>query len=133
MFRSVLSQAVPQKLPQRQAVSTPPGNAALRIQPLEVTHKDHAEVDPWRNPRPTVVFVIRFAQRLDEFIKAAIAEQTIQSVVKHVTDRARQFRRGHPKLFLPLRPAMSQSHPVLLDENQSADRIALSDTMFRSI
>ena len=62
MLRHLLMQFVLEKLPQRQTVPTTPGDALLRIDSLDVTDEDHAEVDARRNARTTTLFVKRFAQ-----------------------------------------------------------------------
>ena len=106
-------QFITEKLPQLQAVSTTPCDAALRIDALEVADKDHAEVHTRRNARTTTFFVKRLAQLLSKVVELPITEHTIQSVVKHMPDRGRQLRRRHPQFRLPLRTTLTKSHLLL--------------------
>ena len=84
MLRRVLMQFVPEKLPQRQTVSTPPRDTSLRIDALEVPHKDHAEVDARWNARTTTVFVKLLAQRLSKLVELPVAEHTVEGIIKRL-------------------------------------------------
>ena len=102
MIRSTLIERVSQELPQRQAVFATPRDASLRINTLKVPHKDHAEIHARRNTVTATLFVKGLAQRFGKIIELSITEHTIQGVIKHMSNRRRQFRRRHPQFLLPL-------------------------------
>src|SRR5688572_20387403 len=56
VIRSVFIQRSAQKLTQRQAIVTSPGNSPLAVDPLEITHQQHAEVNAGRNARLAAFF-----------------------------------------------------------------------------
>ena len=105
-----------QELPQRKAVRTPPGDAALAIQVLEVADQEHAEVHTRRNAglAPLLLLgVILLAAPLDPIVEMGLRQQLIQLLIKRVAGRLGQLRRRNKQCFLPLL-APSHRHEISL-------------------
>ena len=119
MVWRVLGQRHAEELPQRKAVGTPPSNAALRADALEVTHQQHAEVHAGRNRRPAdVAVIVRPAQLLGHAVEARLGKDLVELPIKHMSLGLRQVRGRHPHLLLLVLP-LSQRHrrrpPAILD------------------
>ena len=98
----MVSQFVPQKLPQGQRIGDPPVDAALRAQTLEVAHHQHAKVDPGRDARPAArIGVVGGAQLLDKVVEAMRCQDLIELFVKWMPRRLRQRAGLHKQLLLP--------------------------------
>src|SRR3979411_247444 len=103
MIGNLLAVLQPQELPQRHRIRTPPGNASLAGDPLEVANQVHAEVTPWRQRRRAHLRrVIRLACRLDKEIKTARDQHFLKPIVKHMPRRARYLLPGHDQIALPI-------------------------------
>jgi len=83
MVRHAIGHAQPEKVPQGQTVATAPGNPTLRVDPLEVAHQQHAEVDPrWYRRTPLRLGVVRRTLRLGESIERRLRQQRVQPRVE---------------------------------------------------
>jgi hypothetical protein len=110
-----LTQRNPQELPQAETVGAPPGDAALTIDPFEVAHQQHAEVDPWRNRRLPALFllcVVPLATPLDPMIEVGFGQQRVEPLIKRMTSRLRQTVGHHEQRFLPL-SSLTHRHRAL--------------------
>jgi hypothetical protein len=100
-----------QKFSQAEAVGTPPGDAPLRAEALEVAHQQHPEVDARRNAGPPQgVVIVRLAQPFDELVEACFSQQLVELAVKHMPFRPRQLVHCDPEGWLLLMTAASQGH-----------------------
>ena len=75
-----LTQRHAQKRPQAEAVGTPPGDAALAVDALEVSDQQHAKVHAWRNDRlAALLFLLvkRPAAAFDPASKPASANSAL--------------------------------------------------------
>ncbi|QDU44674.1 hypothetical protein Mal52_31600 [Symmachiella dynata] len=123
MIRRRFVLAITQESRQRAAVRTPPSDAALRIDALEVTNEQHAKVNPRRNPRPTnVVGIKRFAPLLDKVIEVAGSKDRVEFVVENVLRHIRQRPGRHSKLPLLLLHPPSHAHRCTLPVELSYPR-----------
>src|SRR6185369_15951885 len=93
----------PQKIPQRMRIRTPPGDAPLAGDPLEIADHVHAEVPTRRHRRRAhLPCVIRLACPLDKGIETARDQYFLKPVVKHMARRARHLCPGHDQITLPI-------------------------------
>src|SRR5438270_6739891 len=86
---------------------TPPGDATLTLDPLEITDEHHAEVHPRRDalPAPNVVtLVILFAPRLDPSVESGLSQQQVEFLVERMPRRMSQLIRRNEQRLLPRRP-----------------------------
>ncbi len=103
MVRHTIPALQPQKLPQRQRIRAAPFQPALRVDALEVAHQVHAEIAPRRHRRRSHPGrVIAPAGRLGEAVEAALDQDRLQTVVKHMTRRARHLRPAHHQVPLTI-------------------------------
>ena len=93
-----------QKLPQRQAVGAPPGDPPLTVDPFEVPHQQHAEIDARRDralPASLDLLVERLAPLLDPAVEAGFGEQHVEGLVEGMPLRARELLRRDKQRLLP--------------------------------
>lgn len=115
VIRRVFPQRDPQELSQRERIAAPPGNAPLRADPLEVADQQHAKVHARRHRRPALPLrIIRLAQCLDVPIKAALAQERVELVIKHMPRRPRQLVVHHEQILPLLRLPLTHRHPTSL-------------------
>ena len=117
VIRYLVSERVPQEPPQPQRVRRPPGNPALRVDPLKVADHHQTEVHRGGQRGTTHSIGVELAtQVLDEGIEAFLGENMIHLRVEGMSFPNRQLRRRHPKtaLILPL-PLAHRHLPVLRD------------------
>src|SRR5437879_11696667 len=83
MIGNLLAVLQPQEIAQRHPIRTPPGNASLAGDPLEIANHLHAEVTPRRQRRRAHLRrVISLARRLDKKIKTARDQHFPKPVVQ---------------------------------------------------
>jgi hypothetical protein len=100
-----------QEFSQAEAVGTPPGDAPLRAEALEVAHQQHPEVDARRNTGPAQrVMIVRLTEPFDELVEAGFSQQLVELAVKDMPFRTRQLVHRDPKGRLLLLTAASQGH-----------------------
>ena len=100
-----------QELSQRKAVRAAPFQATLAVYAFEITDQQHAEVAPRRQRRAAATrrIVLR-ALPLNEPVEARRDQHSLQSVVEHVSRRARHLRPRNQHVRLPF-PLPSKRHP----------------------
>src|SRR3984893_14126750 len=128
MIGNLLAVLQPQEIAQRHRIRTPPGNAGLAGDPLEIANHVHAEVTPrGQRRRAHLRRVIRLARRLDKEIKTARDQHFLKPIVKHMPRRARHFPPGHDQIALPIaltphrHPHKPRSVPLLHTESTKLD------------
>ena len=90
-----------QKLGQRATVVTPPGDAALRADSLEVADENHAKVDARRNRLAAHLGgVVGSTERFQPAVEAGFGQQRVQLFVKWVAGRFGQLRGRDPSRLL---------------------------------
>jgi hypothetical protein len=113
MIGRIVRERDAEKLSQRERIAAPPGNAPLRADPLEVADQQHAKVHARRHRRPALPLrIIRLAQCLDMPIKAALAQERVELVTKHMPRRPRQLVVHHEQILLLLRLTLAHRHPT---------------------
>ena len=135
MFDSVLGSGVvsrqrnPQELPQAEAVGAPPGDAALAVDPLEVTHQQHAKVHARRNrwlAALLFLLVVPLATSFDPAIEVGFGQQSVEPLIKRMTRRLRQAVGHDEQRLLPLL-SLTHRHRAILH----AKSMAHADTIPR--
>src|ERR1700731_4163353 len=128
MIGNLLAVLQPQEIAQRHRIRTPPGNAALAGDPLEIANHVHAEVTPrGQRRRAHLRRVIRLARRLDKEIKTARDQHFLKPIVKPMPRPARHFPPGHDQIALPIaltphrHPHKPRSVPLLHTESTKSD------------
>ena len=100
-----------QKFSQAEAVGTPPGDAPLRAEALEVAHQQHPEVDARRNAGPAHgVVIVRLTEPFHELVEAGFTQQLVELAIKDMPFRPRQRIHCDPEGRLLLLIAVSQRH-----------------------
>jgi hypothetical protein len=96
----------PQEIPQRKGIRTPPSDATLAVDPLEIADHVHPEIPSRRQRRsPHARRVERLARRLDEGVEAGLGQHLLQPVVEGVSRRTRHLSPGHDQVALNTRLA----------------------------
>ncbi len=68
-------------MPATTGIGATPGDAALRIDPLEVAHQQQPEILPRLQRGPAVIFVVELdAERFDEWVEAAFGKYRLSRV-----------------------------------------------------
>jgi hypothetical protein len=88
MIRRRLRQHQSDKLTQGKRIGRPPGDPALRVQPLEVADQQQPEIAPGWQPWPTVVRIEALAQSFDVSVKAMLLENLIELRVEGMRGRS---------------------------------------------
>src|SRR3954469_1324875 len=117
MVRRGFRQRDSQELPQGQAVSAPPGDPPLAVDPLEIADQEHPEVHARRQRRLAarlLFFVVPPAAILPPAVKARLGQQLVELPVKRMARRPRQLRRSYEQLFLPLTLPPTHRHRAVL-------------------
>src|ERR1700730_6062948 len=94
MVWSLFAQRNAQKFPQRKAVSTTPGDAALTADPFEVADQQHPKVDTRRDARRAPLFrvvVVLLTAALEPHVEAGLTQQLIQLLVEGMPKRPGKF------------------------------------------
>lgn len=90
MFRRLLAQPQPQKLPQAQTVGHPPGDAPFAIDALHVAHQQHPKEHSRRQTRPAHHrLVVPPAQLLHLPVEPVLVEDLVHLSVVHPSRRGR--------------------------------------------
>jgi len=86
MIRHTIPALQPQKLPQLKGTRAAPFQPLLRVDAFDVAHKVHPKIAPGRYRRCSQPgSVTGLAGRLDKTVKAALDQDRLQTVVKHMT------------------------------------------------
>ena len=113
MIGRVFFQRHVEKLPQRKAIATTPGNAPLRADTFKIADQQHPKISAWWNAWAAHrVVIMLLAKRLDEFVETSFGEQLIELAIENVTFGSRQSRRLDPHFLLTLLLAASQCHRI---------------------
>lgn len=75
----------PQEIAQRQRIRRAPGDAALRVNALEIANQQQPEIDARWQARPTHLRIKSGALGFREVIEDVFAQQLIQAPIKRVT------------------------------------------------
>ena len=111
MVGRLFAQRGAQKFSQAEAVGTPPGDAPLRAEALEVAHQQHPEIDARRNSRPAHgVVIVRLTKPFDQLVEVGFSQQFVELAIKDVPFRPRQIVHRDPERRLLLLVAASQRH-----------------------
>ena len=111
MVGRLFAQRDAEEFSQAEAVGTPPGDAPLRAEALEVAHQQHPEVDARRNTGPTQrVVIVRLTKPFDETVEAGFTQQLVELAVKDMAFRPRQVVHRDPEGRLLFFTAASQGH-----------------------
>src|SRR3954454_18236976 len=108
MVWNAFIQRDPHKRPDRQTVAGPPGDAALRIDALEVADHQQTKIDARRQSGPSHRLGIEpLAHPFDNFVEMPLIQKLIQLLVKRMARRYGQRLRRRPQLLLsyPLSPS----------------------------
>jgi hypothetical protein len=90
-----------QKLANRERVPGAPGDAALRIDALEVADQQQPKVHAGRQARaPHGLGVKRAARPFNELVELLLVEQGVQASIKWMRGRRRQIGGGDPEIML---------------------------------
>src|SRR5271170_7786328 len=98
-----LRQFVPQKCFQAERIVASPSDSALRIDTLEVTHRQQTKVHPRRKTRATdrLALIKTTALLLNKLVKSLILQDLVHPIVEDVPSRPRQISRVNPHRLLP--------------------------------
>ena len=111
MIGCLFAQPGAEKFSPAEAVGTPPGDAALAAEALEVAHQQQPEVDAGRNTGPAqAVVIIRLAEPFDELVEAGFSQQLVELAIEDMPCGSRQLVHRNPKGGLPFLVAVSQRH-----------------------
>src|ERR1019366_7939066 len=112
VIRRALIQSDSQKPPQPERIRRPPGNAALRIDPLEIAQQQQAEIHSRRQRGPAVVGGVEYrALLLYKLIELLAVEEFIEALIKRMRRTLSQLVVSDPKIFLPLAVLASAHRP----------------------
>src|SRR4029077_12434036 len=132
MVGRVLVQRRAQKLAQRKAVGTPPGDTTLAANSFEVTHKQHAKVDAWRNAGLAAFLflsVVRLTPLLDPRIDIRLGQQACQLPIERVPRGPRQLVRRDEERLLPLLLPLAHCHGCSPSSHVSARSRSMAERL----
>jgi hypothetical protein len=115
MVWGMIGQLEAKELTNRQAVSASPGDAALGLDPLEITLQEHTKLNARLNIRTsTDLAVIKLAKLLNPAIEARFFKQLIEFRVEHVPIRTGQIHKGNKQVLLLNDFASTKGHRAFL-------------------
>jgi hypothetical protein len=116
VIRCIFIQRNTQKAPQAQRVLQPPGDAALRLDALEIPDHERPEIDSRRQSRtPQPVGIKPCAQLLDQRVESLAVKNFVQTNIERVTRTHSHICIRHPQILLPLTIlARSHCHDLIL-------------------
>src|ERR1700737_4679768 len=123
MIGCFLIQPNTQETPQAQSVLQPPGDAALRLDALEIPDHQRPEIDPRRQAGTAQLLGVKpGTQLLHKRVESLPVKNLVQTNVERVTWAHSHIRIRHPQILLPLSIlACSHRHDLIL-------RMTLVDT-----
>jgi len=115
MIGSAVVETEAEETGQRATVSTPPGDAALRVDPFEVADEQHAKVNAGRNPGASGFGgVVRLAGLFNPAIEVTLVEQFVELVVEDVPRNIGERVGFDPELLLAILFFPSETHSIVI-------------------
>jgi hypothetical protein len=106
----VLIQRYAEKAPQAERVLQAPGDAALRLNALEIPDHPRTEIDARRQPRTAQLIGIEpGALLLNESVEALAIERLVQTNIEGMARTNSHIPVRHPQILLPL-PTLARAH-----------------------